>query len=106
MGYGMKKGRERVSGVISTSSSVRMDWDKRWGSFEVQWLKNLSWKGECTQKKKKIKGFPMFLHWKILKTALFCDIKQWSIRHCRRRRRYRRRHRRSGSRDERKMKNV
>jgi hypothetical protein len=51
----MKKG-ELVSGTKSISSSVRTDWAKEWGTSQVQWLGNLSWKKECT--KKKIHGFP------------------------------------------------
>ncbi|SAM05146.1 hypothetical protein [Absidia glauca] len=47
--------------------------------------------------KKKFKGFPMFSHLKKFKTALKSDLRQWSSRHCHRRRRYRRRYRRSGS---------
>jgi hypothetical protein len=39
---------------------------------------------------KKTKGFPLFFIFEIFKTALFCDIKQWSSRHCRHRLRYRR----------------
>jgi hypothetical protein len=50
--------------------------------------------------KKKFKGFPLFFIFKIFKTALFCDIKQWASRHRRHRLRYRRRHRRSRSKAE------
>jgi hypothetical protein len=34
---------------------------------------------EC--RKKKFKGFPMFLHLKILKRAFLGDMKQWWSRH-------------------------
>jgi hypothetical protein len=44
----------------------------------------------------------MYLHLKIFKTVLTIDIKQWSSRHYRRRRRYRRRHRPSESKVEKK----
>jgi hypothetical protein len=56
--------------------------------------------------KKKIQGFPPVLHLNFFKTALKRDLKQWSIRHRRRRHRYRCRHRRSGSNVERKMNDV
>jgi hypothetical protein len=49
------------------------------------------------EKKKNFKGFPLFFLFKIFKTALSCDIKQWSSHHCRQRLRYCRRHRRSRS---------
>jgi hypothetical protein len=52
---------------------------------------------EVSARKKKFKGFPLFFIFKIFKTALFCDIKQWAGRHRRHRFRYRRRHRRSRS---------
>ncbi|SAL96711.1 hypothetical protein [Absidia glauca] len=39
---------ELASGAKSISSGVRMDWVKRWGTSEVQWLGDLSWKEECT----------------------------------------------------------
>jgi hypothetical protein len=55
---------------------------------------------------KNFKGFPMFLHLKIFKTAFMGDIKQWSSRHHRRRHRYRRRHCRSESKDEKNLKDV
>jgi hypothetical protein len=45
--------------------------------------------------KKNFKGFPLFFIFKIFKTALSCDIKQWASRH-----RYRRRRSRSKSRKE------
>jgi hypothetical protein len=61
------------------------------------------WKGECTKKKKKFKGFPMFLHLKFFKTALKSDLRHWSGRHHRRRHRYLRRHRRGESKVERKL---
>jgi hypothetical protein len=48
-------------------------------------------------KKKKFKGFPLFFIFKIYKTALSCDIKQWASRHRRHRLCYCRRHRRSRS---------
>jgi hypothetical protein len=48
----------------------------------------------------------MFLHLKNLKTVFMGDIKQWSSRQYRRRRRYRRGHSRSESKVERKMNNV
>jgi hypothetical protein len=47
--------------------------------------------------KKNSKGFPMFLHLKIFKTALKSDIKQWSSRQYRYCHRCRRLHRRSRS---------
>jgi hypothetical protein len=50
---------------------------------------------EVSARKKKVKGFPLFFIFKIFKTALFCDIKQWASRHRRHRLHYRRRHRRS-----------
>jgi hypothetical protein len=49
------------------------------------------------RKKKKFKGFPLFFIFKIFKTALSCDIKQWASRHRCHRLCYRRRHRRSRS---------
>jgi hypothetical protein len=36
---------------------------------------------EVSTRKKKFKGFPLFFIFKIFKTALFCDIKQWASRH-------------------------
>jgi hypothetical protein len=51
---------------------------------------------------KKFKGFPMFLHLKILKRAFLGDMKQWWSRHWHRRRLYRRRHRCGRSRVKRK----
>jgi hypothetical protein len=83
---------------------VRTDWVKEWGTLQLQWLRNLSWKRECT--KKKFKGFPMFLHLKNFKTALKGDLRQWSSRHRYRRHRYGCRHRRSESVVERKAKDV
>jgi hypothetical protein len=52
---------------------------------------------EVSARKKKFKGFPLFFIFKIFKTALICDIKQWASCHCRHRLLYRRRHRRSRS---------
>jgi hypothetical protein len=52
---------------------------------------------EVSARKKKFKGFPLFLIFKIFKTAISCDIKQWASRHHHHRYRYRRRHRRSPS---------
>jgi hypothetical protein len=53
---------------------------------------------EVSAREKKFQGFPPVFHiFKIFKTALFCDIKQWASHHCRLRLRYRRRHRRSRS---------
>jgi hypothetical protein len=50
---------------------------------------------EVSVRKKKFKGFPLFFIFKIFKTALLCNIKQWASRHRRHRLCYRRRHRRS-----------
>jgi hypothetical protein len=50
---------------------------------------------EVSARKKKFKGFPLFFIFKIFKTALSCDIKQWASHHRRHHLRYRRRHRRS-----------
>jgi hypothetical protein len=62
---------------------------------------------EVSARKKKFKGFPLFFIFKILKTALFCDIKQWASRRRRRRHlRYRRRHRRSRSSAEKKSQDA
>jgi hypothetical protein len=52
---------------------------------------------EVSARKKKIQGFPSVLHYKLFKTALFCNIKQWASRHRHLRLRYHRRPRRSRS---------
>jgi hypothetical protein len=36
---------------------------------------------EVRTQKKKFKSFPLFFIFKIFKTALSCDIKQWASRH-------------------------
>jgi hypothetical protein len=56
--------------------------------------------------KKKFKGFPLFCKFKIFKTALFCNIKQWESRLCRHRLGYGRRHRRSLSNVEKKSEDT
>jgi hypothetical protein len=58
------------------------------------------------QKKKKFKGFPMYLHLKNFKTGLMSGIKQWSSRHQHLRHRYRRCLGCSGSKVEIKMNDV
>jgi hypothetical protein len=79
MSYRMEKG-ELTSVTESISSSVRTDRAREWGTSQVQWLGNLSWKTDCT-KKKNFKGFALFLRLKFFKTALKCDLRQWSSHH-------------------------
>jgi hypothetical protein len=52
---------------------------------------------EVSARKKKFKGFPLFLIIKIFKTAFLGDIKQWANRYRRPRPRYRRHPRRNQS---------
>jgi hypothetical protein len=49
---------------------------------------------------KKIQGFPQVFTFEISKTALKCDLKQWSSSHRHRYRRHRHRYRRSRSKHE------
>jgi hypothetical protein len=81
----------------------------RFGSRDGAHYKYYGWgifDGMESASKKKFKGFPMFLHSKIFKTALMGDMKLWSSRHRRHRRHRYRRYRRSRSIVEKKRSNA